>query len=77
MQDDEVKALVDKYRELEQIRFLTYSVGKFNIEYLDEFLGVNDAIFELRLPNLLYILSKYGSLEGKQATSSKDLEESQ
>lgn len=34
---------------------------------LEDFLAVNDNIFNVRLPPLLLILSKYQELEAKQA----------
>ena len=54
-----MKGIVDKYRELEQIRFIDYSIKTFNPELLDSFLGVIDAVFDVRLPHLLHILRQY------------------
>ena len=50
---------MQKYRELEQARFLSAYHSRIHPDLLDPFLAVVDAIFDVRAPPLLTVLSRY------------------
>ena len=67
MSDTVIKSIVKNYRELEQTRFIVYSPkNSFHPELLDDWLEVIDAIFEVRLPYLLHVLSQYESMQARE-----------
>lgn len=60
--DYHLQPLMQKYRELEQARFIYYMGGHFNPVLLDDFLSVLDGIFDFRAPYLMLILGRFNEV---------------
>jgi response regulator RpfG family c-di-GMP phosphodiesterase len=67
MGDPKIVDQMQKYRELEQARFIYYQRNHFHPELMDDFMTICDNIFDVRAPALLTILSRYGEIEKEQA----------
>ena len=62
-QDIVVSSLLENYRELRQSHFIFQWGKKLHPQLLDYFLAYIDSIYELKLPHLLSILSKFKEAE--------------
>ena len=63
---------MQKYRELEQARFVYFVGSHFNPILLDNFLAVIDAIFDVRAPPLMLILSRFEEVANNVIVPSED-----
>ena len=57
---------MQKYREFEQLRWMTYHLDLFHPDLLDDFMKVHDAIFDLQAPPLLMNLKMYKELMAQE-----------
>ena len=64
--DKEVQAIMQKYREFEQLRWMSYYLDLFHPDLLDDFMTVKDAIFDLQAPPLLMNLKRYKELKAQE-----------
>lgn len=57
---------MQRYREFEQLRWMTYQMNLFHPELIDDYMKVHDAIFDLQAPALLMNLKSYKGLKEQE-----------
>ena len=62
LQDSDIYGTLQFYRELEHARFLDLYKHKIHPELFDDFIGLIDSVFDVRIPPLFTVLHHFAKI---------------